>query len=158
MADIKINKKIVVPYLLSFIFLFASYLIYTTVPVSDIANSVEHSGMDAVYILISSPVCAFVSLVLLLVTFIINFKHMIQQKFKVLYISEFALLSIFVLVSTVFSVMFVVSQFKLGFTAPINDTVWHTYSKFILANVILQFLFALISVLSVKFSTAKAKA
>ncbi len=145
MSENKINKKIVVPYFASFLFLLASYLFYTIVPVSDLANSVEHSGMDAVYLLTCSPVFAFLALLALALALFIDLKYLVKHPMKILLISGFSLLCVFILVSAIFSVIFVSSQYKLGFTAPINDTVYFSYSKFILASVILQTIFAVVS-------------
>lgn len=147
MSDNKLNKKIIIPYCFALLFSLAAYLIYTLVPVSDIANSVEHSGMDAVYILTASPVCAFIALISLCLALIFNFKQLGNNKSSKLILSLSAILPVaFSVASAVFCTMFTVSQYQLGFTSPIDDTQWYTYSKFILVNFIVELLVAIVTI------------
>ncbi len=140
MSENKIKTKVFAPCLLSFLLLLASYLIYTVVPVSELANSVEHSGMDAVYLLTASPVAAFISLVLLMVAFIPNKKYLTELLTKKVTICAFLVASLLIVISFIFSVLFVVSQYKIGFTAPFDGTKWESYNVFILVSCIIEFI------------------
>lgn len=150
MSENKIKTKVFAPYLLSFLLLLASYLIYTIVPVSGLANSVEHSGMDAVYFLTASPVAAFISLVLLMVAFISNKKYLTELLTKKVAIIAFSVTALLILISIILSVLFVVSQYQIGFTAPFSGTKWESYNIFILVSCIIEFISLVLLTLRMK--------
>lgn len=150
MSENKIKTKVFAPYLISFLLLLASYLIYTIVPVSDLANSVEHSGMDAVYLLTVSPVAAFVSLTLLVIAFIINKQYLTELLTKKVTITAFAVTALLILISFILSVLFVISQYQIGFTAPFGGTKWESYNTFILVSCIIEFISLVLLTLRMK--------
>lgn len=124
--------------LISWGLLLGSYLTYTIVPVSDLANSVDHSGMDAVYVLTAAPVFAAISLVLLVLTLLLNKDYLFKLSDKRIIFGVFGLNAAMVIISIVFSIIFVVSQYDLGFTAPVDGTIYESYGIYILVNVIAQ--------------------
>lgn len=150
MSENKIKTKLYIPYLFSLILSLTSYLIYTLIPVSNLANSVEHSGMDAVYVLTVSPIAGLLSLVLFVVSYILNKNHLNSLLSKPLTIGAYAVITVMILISTVFSVMFVVSMYQLGFTAPINGTKWQSYSIFMLVSLIMQLVSFILLILADK--------
>lgn len=138
MSGNKINIKVFLPHLLSFILLFFSHIIYISIPTSDLANSIEHSGMDAVYVLTVSPVAAILALIFFILSYVLNRDYLNSLLSKPVATVGYAVLTIMILISAIFSVSFVASQYSLGFTAPINGTVWHSYSIFILISCIIN--------------------
>ncbi len=124
--------------LVSWVLLLGSYLTYTIIPVSDLANGIEHSGMDAVYVLTVSPVLVFASLIMLALTLFLNKDYLFKLTDSKIMLIAFGINAVMTIISIVFSIIFVVSQYDLGFTAPINGTVYENYSVFILVNVIVE--------------------
>ena len=122
----------------SWILLLASYLTYTIIPVSDLANSVDRSGMDAVYVLTAAPVFAAISLILLALTMLLNKDYLFKLTDKKIILTAFGINAIMTIISLIFSIIFVVSQYDLGFTAPIDGTVYESYAIYILINVIAE--------------------
>lgn len=150
MSENKINSKAFIPYLLSCILYLASYLIYTFIPSSALANSVEHPGITAVYVLTASPIAAVIALVLLVLAFVTNKDYFSKLIGKAVTVPLFVILSIMVAVSIYFTVSFVVMQYKLGFAAPIYGTKWSGYAVYMLISVILQFISLLLVTLKMK--------
>ncbi len=136
----KINSKAFIPYFFSCITYLASYLIYSLVPSSELANSLEHPGITAVYVLTASPVLVIIALALLAVTFLLNKDYLFNLFSKPVVVGGFALLALMLVLSIVFSVSFVAMQYKLGFSAPIYGTKWNSYAVYMLISVILQFI------------------
>lgn len=150
MSENTIKTKVFAPYLLSFLLLSASYLVYILVPVSDLANSIEHSGMDAVYLLTVSPILALVSLALLLSAYVINKQYLNKLLSVQVAVAAFSVNLLFVAVSLIFSVLFVVSQYQIGFTAPLNGTKWESFGIFILVSCVIEFISLVLLTLKMK--------
>lgn len=107
----------------SFALIIAGIFIYWYIPVSDIANSIEHSAKDALYLLAISPVCTLIAAILYLVGGLTD-KALVRNSVvqRVIFIvSEIILFFI----TAVSSAMFF-SQLSLGFVAPVDGTVWNT--------------------------------
>lgn len=141
MAENKINKKLFSFSFLGLILITASYLIYTVIPQSDLANSIDRSGMDAVYVLTLSPVFALLAVILLAVSYFTEKKYIESIIPAPIAICTYAVTGISAVISVVFSVMFVISQYGLGFTAPIDGTVWESRASAILISCIIHLIF-----------------
>ncbi len=113
-----------------------SVVLYEYVPVSDIANSIEHSGKDGLIFLAFSPLSAFVAFVAYLVGGLTD-KALVKNSVVqlVIFIVSAVLLAF---VCAVSAAMFF-SQFSLGFVAPLGDTVW---SMLGIVNIIAAVLYA----------------
>ncbi len=155
MGNNKINNKAFILYLISFILYFASYLIYTLIPSSDLANSIEHSGMDAVYVLTASPVLAVLSLGVFVAFCVLNKNYLENLINKKIFVIAAVIFTFLIAVSVCFSISFVISQYKLGFTAPINDTKWETYSVCMLFVTVIEFVSLVLFVFAMKGKLTK---
>lgn len=157
MSENKIKTKAFIPYLFSFILILAAYLVYTIVPSSELANSIEHSGMDAVYVLTAAPILSFSALVLSVLSYALNRKYLNELLSKQIAFAGCAVITFMLLLCTYFSISFVVSQYQLGFTAPINDTKWESYGIFMLVACIIQFISMILLALKMKGIIANNK-
>lgn len=135
---IKKSDKTLLLAAVSIILLLGAYLTYTIVPVSELANGIDHSGMDAVYVLTLSPVLAFLSLIMLALTLFINKGYLLDLLDNRIVFAGFGTAAAMTVISIVFSIIFVASQYDLGFTAPIDGTVYEAYSRYISANVCIE--------------------
>ncbi len=162
-------------FLLSFIFLLSCYLTYSLIPESDsFTNSIDVSGEETVIVFTLVPVLGVVSCVVFVVFLVIFRKYYAQlaladNKFgnKIIssgiirassYVSSFVLLALLV-ISTCFAFS-LLSEFKfLGFVAPVSDTVYESYEKFILADCVIHFVFLILTSLKMSgFSLTDAVA
>ena len=150
MSENRINSKAFIPYFLSCVAYLAAYIIYALIPSSELANGLDHPGMTAVYVLTLSPVAAVISLILLILTFVLNKDYFSKLISKNLTVILSAILCLLVVIGAYFSVAFVAQQYKLGFVAPIYGTGWQGYSVYLLVSVILQFISLVLVTLKMK--------
>lgn len=119
-------------------------IIYWYIPVSDLANGIEHSGMDAVYVLFGGGVCAVVALGIYIAGSFID-KAIVSN--SVVQKIIFGLSVATLLVTAAVNFAFAIYSSSLGFVAPVTSTVWYdlgivstvTTVLFIGANVYLFF-------------------
>ncbi len=122
--------------IISLVFVIASVFLYKFVPVSGIANSVEHSAKDGLIFLVFSPVCAFVAAVAYIVGGLTDKALVKNSVVQLVIFIVSALLLVFVCVTSA-SLFF--EQMSLGFVAPLDDTVWATLGTL---NIIAAVLYA----------------
>ncbi|MBE6774625.1 MAG: hypothetical protein E7543_00345 [Ruminococcaceae bacterium] len=122
--------------ILGLVLLAVSVFMYKFVPVSDIANSIEHSGKDALYLLALSPVCALVAAVAYIVGGLTDKALVKNSVVQLVIFIVSAVLSVFVCATS--AAMFF-DQLSLGFVAPLGDTVWNTLGN---VNIIAAVLYA----------------
>ncbi|MBQ7116804.1 MAG: hypothetical protein IJN88_01185 [Clostridia bacterium] len=113
-----------------------SVFLYKYVPVSEIANSIEHSGKDALYLLAGAPVCAFLAAVAYIVGGLTDKALVKNSVVQLVIFIVSAVLLVFVCATSAF--MFF-DQLSLGFVAPLGDTVWNTLGTL---NIIAAVLYA----------------
>ncbi len=113
-----------------------SVFLYKYAPVSEIANSIEHSGKDGFYLLAGSPVCAFLAAVAYIVGGLTDKALVKNSVVQLVIFIVSAVLLVFVF-STSTAMFF--SQLSLGFVAPLGDTVWNTLGT---VNIIAAVLYA----------------
>lgn len=113
-------------YAVSVVLSLASILVYRFLPVSEFANGIEHSGAEAVRVLLLSPVSAVLAVVFFAISFIklqTSFSAGVLKKIQI-GVSGFTFLGL--VYNFVASLLFFLKQNKLGFVAPVYDTVWET--------------------------------
>ncbi len=114
----------------------AGVFLYEYVPVSDIANSIEHSGKDGLVFLAFSPISAFVAFVTYLVGGLTD-KALVKNSVVQLVIFIVSAVLLAFICATSAAMFF--RQFSLGFVAPLGDTVWSTLG---IINIIAAVLYA----------------
>lgn len=95
--------------------------LYMYVPVSELANGIEHSGKDALYLLAVSPVCALISAVAYTVGGLTD-KALVKNSVVQLVIFIVSALLLLFICGTSAAMFF--EQLSLGFVAPTDGTVW----------------------------------
>lgn len=127
-----------------------SVLVYRFLPESNLANGIEHSGMDAVYALIASPVFAFLALAFFAVGCIKLHKALTHTFPKLAVIGTFAVISLGLVFNFISSLLYLLKQNKLGFVAPVDGTVWDTLLTVMAVMLSLQCILCIVEVLSAK--------
>ncbi len=105
----------------AFVLVAVSVFIYQYAPVSDIANSVEHSAKNGLFLLAVSPVCALLSAVAYIVGGLTDKALVKNSVVQLVIFIVSAVLLVFVCATS--AAMFF-EQLSLGFVAPVNGTVW----------------------------------
>lgn len=108
---------------LGLVLIILSVFMYKFVPVSDIANSIEHSAKDGLYLLAVSPACALVAAVAYIVGGLTDKALVKNSVVQLVIFIVSAVLLVFVCATS--AAMFF-DQLSLGFVAPLGDTVWST--------------------------------
>ncbi len=148
------NNKLVLFNAVSFVFALIGTLIYQLIPVSDLANGIEHSPKDALYILLLSPIAFLVATIF----FVLIFKDFkLLQAFidKVVLIPVFFVGAASLAFSFISSLMFTIDQFKLGFVAPADGTKWATIGTVIIVLTVILFLINAATVYTFKIRSKK---
>lgn len=109
--------------ILGLVFVVVSVFLYKFVPVSDVANSVEHSAKAGLYFLAASPLCALIAAVAYIVGGLTD-KALVKNSVVQLVIFIVSAVAL-VFVCAVSAALFF-DQLSLGFVAPLGDTVWNT--------------------------------
>lgn len=125
-------------------------LIYRFLPVSKLANSIEHSGMDAVYALITSPVLAFFALVLFVLSFGMIIKKFSAGPVKNIIVGASGVTAAGLIFNFIAALLFLLKQNKLGFVAPIYDTVWETLLSVMAFVLVFKFILFVFEILADK--------
>ncbi len=108
---------------LGLVLIIASVVLYKFVPVSDIANGIEHSAKDGLLLLAASPICAFVAAVAYIVGGLTDKALVKNSVVQLVIFIVSAVLLVFVF-STSVALLF--EQMSLGFVAPLDNTIWET--------------------------------
>ena len=149
----KSNRKSLVVFSLSgSILSLASLLIYMLIPTSNLANGIEYSGTDALWVLAASPIAAIVGGVLFMLTFVKNFDEWINTMSKPLVIGMTTLLGCMSLFNIALYCSYFFSQVELGFVAPYTGLI---YDKLLTAAIVVtihHFIFTAISIIAYKRS------
>ena len=101
----------------------ASAFLYKYVPVSDIANGIEHSAKNGLIFLAASPICAFFAAVAYIVGGLTD-KALVKNSVVQLVIFIVSAVLLVFICGTSAAMFFY--QLSLGFVAPLGDTVWNT--------------------------------
>lgn len=108
------------------LFIIAGIFFYHYVPVSDIANSIEHSAKDGLYFLSLSPICSLIAAVAYIVGGLTDKALVKNSVVQLVIFIVSAVITVFILATC--AAMFF-SQLSLGFAAPIDGTSWDTLGK-----------------------------
>ncbi len=118
------------------VLIIVSIFLYKYVPVSDVANGIEHSAKDGLYLLAGSPVCALVSLIAYIVGGLTD-KALVKN--SVVQLVIFIVSAVCLAFVSVTSAAMFFEQLSLGFVAPLDNTVWSTLGT---VNIIAAVLYA----------------
>ena len=119
-------------------------LIFLMLPTSQLANGIEHSAKDALWVLVASPVFALVSSVCFILVFIKDINTWSNLLSKPIVTAIIGLSSAFGLVNFIIYLSYTVQQFSLGFVAPFGGTVYELLAVAAVVIVALNFIFSAI--------------
>jgi hypothetical protein len=134
----------------------AALLIFKILPTSELANGIQYSGTDALWVLVTCPVLAVLGAVCFMSSFLKDSK--IWQS----YLSEPVLMGATIACGIVLAInlyvyfSYTIDQFSLGFVAPYAGTKYETYDIFVTVMTINQFILSTIAALAVKRSKSLA--
>ena len=149
---LKINGKlsVVLAYAGS-LFSLAALLVFKILPTSDFANSIEHSGMDAVWVLTICPVFALLGAVCFMISFLKDYKA--WQDFttaKPLITGAAIACAVFFILNLYVYFSYYFNQVSLGFVAPYDGTIYKTYEIFVTVITVNQFILSTIAAIAIK--------
>ena len=130
----------------------AALLIFIFIPTSNLANSIEYSGTDAIWVLALCPAASLIGAVLFMLTFLKNFDEWTNTMSKPLVVGMTILLGCMSLFNVVLYLSYFISQVELGFVAPYTGLI---YDKLLTAAIVVtvhHFIFTAISVIAYKRS------
>ncbi len=147
---LKVNKtKTAVLAFLGAIFALAGLLIFKLLPVSDLANSVEHSAKDAIYVLAAAPVCFLLGGIIYLAAFTKDYKAWKNFLSAPMVLSATVIFAAGYIFNIAMSLSFFLSQNDIGFVAPFNGLIYEPLSIIMTVIVILDFIFAILGTAAV---------
>ncbi len=124
-------------------------LIFNLLPVSELANGIQYSGQDALWVLALSPILLFVGgagFVASLFMDMKNWKKTLSDVAIYIAIASFAAAVIF---NFAVSLSYFIMQFSLGFVAPFDGLIYESFAIVMIVFVIWQFLFSALTVAEV---------
>lgn len=154
---IKFNRKstVVLAYAGALLAL-AALLILKILPTSELANGIQYSGTDALWVLAVCPVLAVLGAVCFIGSFIKDYK--IWQSYLSEPIIKGATIGCTIILAINLFVYFsyTIDQFSLGFVAPYIGTKYETYDLFVTITTVNQFILSTIAALAIKRSKSLA--
>jgi hypothetical protein len=128
-------------------------LIFLILPTSQLANGIEHSAKEALWVLICSPISALISTASFIFIFLKDYNEWSNLLSKTI-VNSIRYLS-FALGFFNFAtyLTYTIDQFSLGFVAPFSDTKYEYLAVAATVIVILNFIFAAV----VSIATLRSK-
>ena len=102
----------------------AALLIFLLLPTSELANGIQYSGTDALWVLAISPVAAVISAASFIIAFIKDGKTWSGLLSKPIVIGAAAILAVLNVFNFVVYVTYFSEMLSLGFVAPYTDTIY----------------------------------
>lgn len=115
-------------------------LIFLLLPTSELANGIEYSGKDALWVLVLSPVFSLLSTVSFIFVFIKDNNAWNNLLCKPIVMSAIALSGSFGLLNFATYLSYTLQQFSLGFVAPYSGTAYEYLAVTATVTVVLNFL------------------
>ena len=147
----KVNKaKTIVLAFAGSLLSLAALLIFNLLPSSQLANGVEHAATDAIWVLAASPVLFLLGGMVFMSAYLKDFKAWKDFLSGAMVKGATGLFAIACIYNVVVSLMYFLSQYKLGFVAPFDGTVYGDVLVIIMTVVtIAQFIFSILGTAAV---------
>lgn len=124
----------------------AALLIYIILPGSELANGIQYSGKQALGVLALTPIFSFVGALNFMYAFLKDHKVWTDILSKPIVISSTVILSVLMIFNFAVYLSCFLTQFKLGFVAPYDGTVYETLEILLIVVTTLQFIFSAFSI------------
>lgn len=120
-------------------------LIFKLLPTSELANGIQYTGKEALWVLILSPLFALLGAVTLMYAYIKNYKAL--QKFlpKPAVTGTIIILAAFMIFNFCVYLSYLIAQFDLGFVAPYAGTVYESLETAVVIGTVLQFISSILA-------------
>ena len=115
-------------------------LIFLLLPTSQLANGIEYSGKDALWVLVLSPVLSLAGTVSFISVFVKDGKTWNELLCKPIVSGAIALSGAFGLLNFATYISYTLQQFSLGFVAPYDGTAFEYLAVAATVTVVLNFL------------------
>ena len=148
---LKINGKlsVILTYAGSLLFL-GALLIYTILPTSELANSIEYSGTDALWILATCPVLALIGTVCFMAALVKDLKAWQSYISKELFTGAAAGIAVGLVAGFAMYLSNFLTQLSLGFVAPFTGTIYETYAVILTMITIDMFILSTFAAIAIK--------
>ena len=147
---IKINKsKTVLLSVVGSALAVVALLIFMLLPTSQLANGIEYSGQDALWVLTVAPVASIIGSICCIIAFIKDCKVWEKNLTDGIIISITGLITGFGLLNFVTYLLYTIQQFSLGFVAPYENTVYEFLAVAAVASTLIHVFFTAFTVIAV---------
>lgn len=117
-------------------------LIFAILPSSGFANDVARPAMDAVWVLLASPITTLIGSVIFMIAFLQSFKGWNDFLSGGIVYGATAIFTCTSIFNIAVTACYFVSQYKFGFVAPFDGLVYESLAIICFVIVILQFAFS----------------
>ena len=150
---VKINKsKSVLLSVVGSALAVAALLIFLLLPTSQLANGIEYSGKDALWVLMIAPIASILGSVSVIVAFMKDCKVWEKDLTGGIVVSIAALLTGFGLLNFATYLSYTIQQFSLGFVAPYNNTAYEFLAVAAIASTVIHVFFTAFTIIAVSRS------
>ena len=148
---LKINGKlsVILAYTGSILSL-AALLVFKLLPTSELANGIQYSGTDAIWVLAICPVLAIVGAVCFMASFVKDLKAWKDLLPEELLRSSTIAIAVCLIISVAVYLSYFLKQLKLGFVAPFQGTIYELYSVVVTMMTINQFILSTFAAIAIK--------
>ncbi len=126
----------------------ASLLIFMIIPNSQLANGIEYSGTDALWVLVLSPLFSLIGSGLFIFSFLKDFDEWSNTMSKPLVVGMTILLGCMSAFNFILYLSYFISQVELGFVAPYTGLIYHKLLTAAIVVTIHHFIFTAISTIA----------
>ena len=126
----------------------AALLIFVIIPTSKLANGIEYSGTDALWVLVLSPLFSLAGSALFITSFLKNFSTWADTMSKPLVKGMIILLSCMSAFNFIYYLSYFISQVELGFVAPYTGLIYDKLFVAAVAVTIHQFFFSVLALIA----------
>ena len=145
---LKSNNKLFAA--LSAVTALAALLIYLLLPTSELANSIEHSAKDALWVLVLAPVLSLISTASFVSVLIKDYAGFSKISAEPIVTSATVMALAFGFLNFATYLSYVIDQFALGFVAPYEGTKYELLAISATIVVILNFIFSAFIIIATK--------
>ena len=145
---LKANNKLLA--VISAVAALAALLIFLLLPTSQLANGIEHSAKDALWVLTCSPILSLLGTVSFVSIFLKDNMAWSNLLSKPIVTGITGISLVFGLLNFATYLSYTATQFSLGFVAPYSDTIYEYLAWAATVTVILNFIFSAVIIIATK--------
>ncbi len=128
----------------------AALIIFVVLPDSELANGIQYSGKDALWVLTLTPVFSLAGAVNFMYAYLKDYKIWSGVLSKNILIGATAVIGSSMIFNFAVYLSYLISQFRLGFVAPYTGTVYENLVVLLTVFTVHQLIFSALSIPAVK--------